>query len=460
MSGGFATRTTTRIVAAVLVALTLVFGGEAWLRLRADVAAFEADMERDHRSVARVLAVSLGQAELPGEGRELFALLDEAGFDSGRLQLAWVSADGAVPSTEPALAPSDLLRQVAVGSPAHWNRRDPDGERWLVTTVATRDSGPEGPWVQVTESLAGQSTYARGVLQRILVSLVICLLIAGGAVAWLGHRLVQRREARLEDDARASSERAFVEHSLRRAAEEQLRHADRLSTVGRLAASVAHELGSPLNVVRIHGQEIASGELGSDPDLLEGGEQIVAQCDRMIMLLRRLMTVARARVGEPEAQPFHEVVAETAALARTLAKKSGVSLICGDPLPACVVRGVRSELQQLLLNLLVNAVQAMPGGGELQVELRRIDAAAPGGAARIPVARLRVRDTGVGIPPGDLDKVFEAFYTTKPEGQGTGLGLSVCAGIVREHGGWISVESRVGQGTTFEVHLPLLDSWS
>jgi two-component system NtrC family sensor kinase len=294
-------------------------------------------------------------------------------------------------------------------------------------------------------------------VDRVLVTLVLCLLIAGGAVAWLGQRLVQRREDELVGEARALGELADAEHYLRRAVEDQLRHSDRLSTVGRLAASVAHELGSPLNVVRIHGQEIAAGEFGSDPDLLDGGRQIVQQSDRMIGLLRRLMVVARARTGDPELVPLREVVADTVALVRTLARRSGVTMHCDEPLPVCTVRGVRAELQQVLLNLLVNAVQAMPDGGELSVELHVGEAVRPGADAPTPVARLTVRDTGAGIPADALDKIFEAFYTTKPVGQGTGLGLSVCAGIVREHGGWMTVESVEGEGATFVVHLPLTE---
>jgi two-component system NtrC family sensor kinase len=453
----FARRTTTRIVVGVLVALTLVFGGEAWLRLRNDMAAFQADMERDHQSIARVLRVSVGRPGQAERTHELLALLDEAGFDAGRLRLSWVSLAGDLPETESAQSPPALLSRVVIGEPAHWVRRDGDGSRWLVTTVATSHGGPEGPWIEVTESLSGQSAFARSALQRVLVTLVLCLLIAGGAVAWLGQRLVQRREDELVGEARALGERADAEHYLRRAVEDQLRHSDRLSTVGRLAASVAHELGSPLNVVRIHGQEIAAGEFGSDPDLLDGGRQIVQQSDRMIGLLRRLMVVARARTGDPELVPLREVVADTVALVRTLARRSGVTMHCDEPLPVCTVRGVRAELQQVLLNLLVNAVQAMPDGGELSVELHVGEDVRPGADAPTPVARLTVRDTGAGIPADALDKIFEAFYTTKPVGQGTGLGLSVCAGIVREHGGWMTVESVEGEGATFVVHLPLTE---
>ncbi len=448
-----------RLVVLVLLAITAVFGGEAWLRLQLDVAAFQADMERDHQSISRVLRVSLGQSTT-AEGREdLFGLLDEAGFDAGRFQLSWVALDGAVAGTETTQSPPELLAGVAVDRPLHWVREDEGGQRWLHTIIAVPSSGPQGPWIEVVESLASQSDFARTALQRVLVGLVLCLLISGGAVAWLGQRLVQRRVDELESHAEANLNRALVEETLRHAAETQLRHADRLGTVGRLAASVAHELGSPLNVVRIHGQEFASGELGDDPDLVEGGRQIVQQSDRMIGLLRRLMLVARAKGGDPEPLSLGEVVADTAALVRTLARRSGVELTCGSTPPGCCVMGVRGELQQVLLNLLMNAVQAMPNGGELHVDLDTAQAAHPerGGPLRT-VARLLVRDTGCGIAPGDLERVFEAFYTTKPEGQGTGLGLAVSAGIVREHDGWMTVRSTVGQGSCFEVFLPLIEA--
>ncbi len=137
MGRGSAEHLTTRMVVMVMAALLVVFGGEAWLRLRQDVAAFQVDMERDHQSIARVLKVSLAQQNEPGEVGELLALLAQAGFDSGQLQVSRVALDGVAANTERPRTPPELLGAVAEGSPVHWVGEDEHGERWLHTTVAT-----------------------------------------------------------------------------------------------------------------------------------------------------------------------------------------------------------------------------------------------------------------------------------------------------------------------------------
>ena len=443
MGKSIAARLTTQLIVLVLVALTMVFGAEAWLRLRQNLATFRADMERDHCSIARVLRLSVERTPDGGNEDELLELLQDVGVDASRLQLTWVALDPTIEGASKPSSPAEVLGRVEVGQPSHWVWEPENGERWLITTVATRSSGSRGPWIEVAENLASQSAFARAALGRTFITLVICLLISGGTVAWLGSRLVRLGVGELEATATASSQRAGE-------AEAQLRHADRLGTVGFLAASVAHELGSPLNVIRIYGQGLSAAELGDHHDLIDAGKQIVCQCDRMISLLGRLMRVARARIGEPAPVDLVGVVGDTLALTRTLTQKSGVQLQCCEMPDSCMVMGVRAELQQVLLNLLVNGIQAMPDGGELRLSLKCVD-----GDDR-PVAQVEVSDSGAGIEPEVLGKVFGAFYTTKPEGQGTGLGLTVCAAIVGEHGGQIKVTSEPGQGAAFTVQLPII----
>jgi signal transduction histidine kinase len=121
------------------------------------------------------------------------------------------------------------------------------------------------------------------------------------------------------------------------------------------------------------------------------------------------------------------------------------------------VRMDEAQVQQVIANLLLNAIQAMPKGGRVDIALDQVRASPPGGASgQRDYVRLVIADEGGGIPPESLPRIFEPFFTTKDVGDGTGLGLSVCQGIVEEHGGWIEVDSQVGKGSRFSVYLPVL----
>ena len=257
-----------------------------------------------------------------------------------------------------------------------------------------------------------------------------------------------------------AQQRIDEETASRISAVEALRHADRLRTVGRLAAGIAHQLGTPLNVVSGQAEMMAAGEL-SDEEIRLGAKVIYSETERMASSIRQLLDFARPSVPQRTDADLRQVVRDTASLLTPVAKKSGVELsleLPAEPLPACIDVG---QIQQVVANLIVNAVQAMPQGGKIQIELSEKDAIAPHDTAEHsrPLVCLRVVDTGPGIAAEDLDQVFEPFFTTKNVGEGTGLGLSIAHGIAREHGGWIDVVSQGDRGTCFTVYLPKESDW-
>jgi signal transduction histidine kinase len=153
---------------------------------------------------------------------------------------------------------------------------------------------------------------------------------------------------------------------------------------------------------------------------------------------------------------LRSVAGDVVSLLETLAEKSNVKLRiddAGDAHPAYVDRG---QIQQVLTNLIINAVQSMPDGGDVEIRLETREARLPDqpDSALSSFETIAVRDGGVGIPACDLEHIFEPFFTTKDVGEGTGLGLAIAYGIVQEHGGWIDVSSEPGKGTCFRVHLP------
>ncbi len=249
--------------------------------------------------------------------------------------------------------------------------------------------------------------------------------------------------------------RQFISREIdeRRIAVEQLRHADRLNAVGKLAAGVAHELGTPLNVILGSAELIEEDPTGSG-EIRRLSGIIRKQTERMAGIIRQLLDFSRK--GGTAAMPLDlgRLASDVAALLTPLARKQGIEIRV-EPGPTISVLGNRQELEQVLNNLVMNAIQSMPNGGEVRLRYGSRAESDPFGRSRF-VASLAIIDEGSGIAPNDLDRVFDPFFTTKDVGRGTGLGLSVSYGIIRDHDGSIGVESRLDAGSTFTVRLPVV----
>lgn len=255
------------------------------------------------------------------------------------------------------------------------------------------------------------------------------------------------------DQLKTARTKLDEETAAKTSALEQLRHLDRLRMVGTLASSIGHELGTPMNVVLIQAQSLASLDT-ADASIREAGTMISRQVDRMTRIVRQMLDFSRR-----ESPRLHRValssVAETAvSLVAPIAKRSGVALVLDATEPSHV-RCAAAQLEQALTNLIVNAIHATPEGGRIVVRLSRCAHARPPGSARaIEAALVEVEDTGSGLTPEELSRVFLPFYTSRPPGLGTGLGLTVAAGIAEDHGGWLSAKSTPQVGSTFTLWLP------
>jgi len=235
---------------------------------------------------------------------------------------------------------------------------------------------------------------------------------------------------------------------------EQLRHADRLKTVGQLASGVAHELGTPLNVIAGRAKMIAQRIVEGD-DVLDNARIVAEQAARITTIIRQLLDFSRRRGPSLGAHDLRPIAARTAELLGSMARKRGVTLSVEKPDAALPAEVDPAQLQQVLTNLVLNGLQAMPEGGHLTIRVGRHHAVPPAdlGGDAADFAAITVEDEGAGIAPENLTHIFEPFFTTKDVGEGTGLGLSVAWGIVRDHGGWIDVESEPGRGSRFTVLL-------
>jgi signal transduction histidine kinase len=235
--------------------------------------------------------------------------------------------------------------------------------------------------------------------------------------------------------------------------ERQVQQAERLASLGQLAAGLAHEVGTPLNIISGNAEYVLM-HLGKGNPRRAELRGIIRQTERITGMIRRLLDYARPKPLSVEPLDVNELVRDTAAVFTRQAEKAGVEmrLELDGRLPE--LRADGGQLEQLFVNLGLNAIQAMPDGGTLTISTRRSRRRAPTGGSE-PMLAVVFADTGVGIPARHRRAIFEPFFSTKPTGEGTGLGLAVSRRIVENHGGDIRVQSRPGQGATFTVRLPL-----
>jgi two-component system, cell cycle sensor histidine kinase and response regulator CckA len=230
----------------------------------------------------------------------------------------------------------------------------------------------------------------------------------------------------------------------RRALEDQLRQSQKMEAVGQLAGGVAHDFNNLLTVIGGY-SEIARRRIGAGPGANELVE-VERAAERATQLTRQLLAFSRQQVMDPVSLDLREVVAGLLPMLRRLIGEDiEIAVLAGDALPA--VLADRSQIEQVVVNLAVNARDAMPTGGTLTIETRAVG----------DDVCLAVTDTGVGMARETLDHVFEPFFTTKEVGQGTGLGLATVHGIVSQSGGRVHVYSEPGLGTSFKVYLPATD---
>lgn len=237
-------------------------------------------------------------------------------------------------------------------------------------------------------------------------------------------------------------------HELLFATQRKLSHAERLAIPGRIMAEVAHEVGTPLHSVMGH-LELLREDL--PPTALAGDtvrrlEVISSQLRRMAEIITKLLDVTRPTPGQPEPVDLNRLVRETSELVRPAVAAAGLSLQVATEPELPPIQGHGGQLQQVVLNLLTNAMDATPSGGSIHVQTRR--------RADEDAVELEIRDTGRGIGQEEQRRIFEPFFSTKGSGRGTGLGLFISAQIVRDHKGRIDLESAEGRGSTLRVVLP------
>ena len=265
----------------------------------------------------------------------------------------------------------------------------------------------------------------------------------------LGHAFNQ-----MAGDLKEAQDRIIEEAETKLKLERDLRQSEKLATIGQLASGLAHEIGTPLNIIsgRV---ELAKRKLDDKEGVQKNLDIVIQQTERITKIIQRLLGFVRKKKPEQRDLNITALLETTLDFLDHEIQKQKVKVVreTEDPLPS--VMGDPDQLQQVFLNIVLNAVQSMPGGGTLHLSASTQVTSKEGledGQRRY--VEVKVQDTGMGMEREVMDNIFNPFFTTKEKDKGTGLGLTVSQGIVQDHEGWIEVESETGKGSLFKIYLP------
>jgi signal transduction histidine kinase/ActR/RegA family two-component response regulator/HAMP domain-containing protein len=242
--------------------------------------------------------------------------------------------------------------------------------------------------------------------------------------------------------------------------EEQLRQSQKMESIGQLAAGVAHDFNNMLTIIQGHSSSLLA-RLSLPPEVLDSVQAVYFAAERAAGLTRQLLMFSRKNVMQPELLDLHEIVGNMSKMLQRLLGET-ITLEFQPPAVNAFVRGDCGMIEQVVMNLAVNARDAMLNGGRLTIGIETVDLDAAYAETHPQArpgrfARLRVNDTGAGMDSATLGRIFEPFFTTKDVGKGTGLGLATVYGIVKQHEGWVEANSEPGKGSTFDVFFPATD---
>ncbi len=472
----------TRLTLALLVALTPILLLRTYWAIHQSTIVYLEDLKREVRATSRSLALEVNEDVAAGEWDEVDSIFSQI-KDSG-IEVALLKPDGTL--MRPAAAEDSRVVQELMALRALPNQDDEFEARvgqtdWLCRVVPLRDHGGSiyayllvaQDWTEVRKDLTARTETS------LFLSILIVAIVAG-LIPLLVRRYVSkplaelsRRVTRFSDDElrerySGSDEVSLLTEEFRKLDEQlkiarqdlltrhrrelelerNLRHAERLATVGTLASGLAHEIGTPMGVIRGRAEQLLHSEPVSEKGR-KGLEVIVSQIDRITRIVRMLLDYGRSHESHRAVCDIRRILSHAMSLIETEAARRQVTLAPDFGEHPLLAECDEGELQQVFVNLEMNALDAMtPQGGTLRISARNGNEGGEPGKLKVVF-----EDTGRGISPQFAAQVFDPFFTTKDPGGGTGMGLAVSQTIVRDHGGEISFESGP-DGSKFCVAVP------
>ncbi len=469
-----------------VVALT-IFGVISYQR---EARELEADTINDVVVLGRGLAAAVSTVwQRDGAARAL-KIIRDANNDKIRIRLRWVWLDDtSIPRYCPTIA-NGSLQELRYRPFLIRRGCRVDGVDALFAYFPVRTNSSRLGALELSESLSALHRQSRVNAWRLFMAALLILAVVGILMRYVGHRIVGDRMQRLVRFARQigagdlqkrlhlrgddeitilcnemnqmagqlqeAEQRAVAENKDRIATLEQLRHTDRLATLGKLSSGMAHELGTPLNVVSGRARMIANEDL--DPEeVIQNAKIIGEQTERMTKIMQQMLDYAHRTTPHRTKVNIRQLLDQVVVMLQYSAAKHGVEFkfTGSDEIPEIHIDF--GQIQQVIMNLIMNGLQAMPQGGTLTISLTVGVYSPPDSEEYKPAAYLKIAiiDDGDGISENDLPLIFEPFFTTKGVGKGTGLGLSIARDIIIEHHGWLEAANLEGHGACLSIYLPV-----
>ncbi|MEJ2658204.1 MAG: HAMP domain-containing sensor histidine kinase, partial [Desulfobacterales bacterium] len=467
-----------------------LLAADGYIAVRREIHLFDNDMKQNaHLLGNTVKELTLDTWHKAGQNRAL-KLIKRVDKEENFMRIRWVWLNNASGGPYMPRVALKKLSPVSRGQEVSVKKIDHKGPGHLYTYVPVDIGGGKYGALEISESLGELENYIHKTILRSIILGIMMALLSFIMLWWLGVKFVGRPLDQLVEFTRqigkgdfskrvtvrgrnelsnlanamnqmciqlaAAREAVRKETEARISALEQLRHTERLATLGRLSSGIAHELGTPLNVVSGRAKLIGSEDMKKE-DITECSRIIKEQAERMTKLVRQLLDFARRRAPQKSWVDLKILTGQVIEILKPTAEKQKVILnfLKNEDIPQISIDPF--QMQQVLINLVMNGIQAMPDGGHLEIGLhmRYLSHATLNREQEQNYAAIYIKDEGEGISENNINHLFEPFFTTKKVGEGTGLGLSIAYGIVQEHGGWIDVKSKIGEGSCFTIYIPL-----
>jgi signal transduction histidine kinase len=483
-------RLTIKITFAVLLGIALIFSTYSYFSIQREREQLKKNLSREARHIGESLRFLVAELWKQRGEEVAIAFLKKANQDYKHTLVRWVwLEDDVLPEYQPRV-PVEQLEGLFNEETVALLAGSPDGQDFLLTYLPLiTDDGRVGA-IELSESMNEMHDYVQESLRRsaivVGISIVSGLLFMGVLGSfWIGRPMrklhaqaerigtgdlttsvnlsgkdefaglsatIEKMRSQLAEARKAEQ----LANDEKYAALEKLRHTERLATLGQLSAGIAHELGTPLNVIAGRAKLIDSPRM-EGADISRSAKIIGEQAERMTRIIRQLLSFARRGEARKQMLDLNILLRGLQSLLEPIAHEQKVELLVEGTEQPLSVYADSGQLQQVLINLTLNGIQAMENGGTLTLVACHPE------VSKIPEklndkdgswVGVQVCDQGHGMDPETLKQIFDPFFTTKEVGQGTGLGLSIAYGIVEEHGGWIDVDSTPGTGSCFSVYLP------